>query len=174
MLARLAQVPCAASAEVDHGGRFLRLRARPDADPERCLDEVSRQLAASGVEVEPADDTGRREAEAVTRWYGPSSVQELSREEAERLGRELGASFARLVGLSPEAEVALVRTIARHFREAFIAHPLEPSAGAGVRLEPALAAIREEAATFIDRSLVPALEAHLRSEMEVKGDGDRG
>ena len=112
MLAQLEARPDVETAEVDRRGELLRIRTHGDADRSTIRDGLERL----GFAAEEAPDA------VVARWYGRSSVGELSREEATVIAARVVPVFGAADGLQPEQIAGLSARVAKALFECFIAN----------------------------------------------------
>lgn len=158
MLARLKGVSGLDDAGIDRSGTYLRLRAA-HPDLARVANAAIDLLRTEGVVVERS---GENVAE-VERWYGPEDVRELSRAEAEELGREIAAAV--WPALEPAAGEHLRKAIARHLHDAFVTHGLER--GERVPIEDAVERVRAEASGWLSAEQLRAMLRALRTRLEL-------
>lgn len=117
MLAQLERRPDVETAEVDRRGEHLRIRTRGPANADSIRDELER-LGFAGEETGRADPTAR--------WYGRSSVGELSREEGAVIAARVVPAFALANGLRSDEIDALVASVASALFECFVARRHAP------------------------------------------------
>jgi hypothetical protein len=113
VLAQLERRSDVETAEVDRRGELVRIRTRGDGDLAAIRDELERMGFA-------AEETA--DAVAVVRWYGPSSVEELSREEGTVIAARVVPAFGAENDLRPELIDALTTRVAAALYECFIGH----------------------------------------------------
>ena len=101
MLAQLQQRTDVEAAGVDHCGELLRIQLRPGGSVEAVRDalEMMGFAAETAIGIDP---------DAV-RWFGPSKVSELSREEADVIASRVVPAFGATHAMSAE-EIALATT----------------------------------------------------------------
>ncbi len=122
MLARLEAIDGVEQAEIDHRGELLRLRVTEMA----VLPDARRALTELGYE---ASEAGATDAEL--RWYGSSTVRELSREEANIIARRVVPVFVSRHGLTAADGERLSAVVAEALDACFRAHTLGVAARAG-------------------------------------------
>ncbi len=163
MLARLAALEGVLAAEVDHRGELLRLSLAETA----ALGRVRAALHELGYGSELVDDVARL---GDTRWYGPSTVRELSREEARVIAMRITPPFASTRGLAPAQAGRVQDAVAQALFTCFTQHTIGPGAAPGA-LRGACSsaveeAIRDLAGPEAARDLVAAMWADLEARDE--------
>lgn len=113
MLAQLERRSDIEAAEVDRRGELVRIRTRGVADVMAIRDDLERIGFA-------AEETAH--AVGVARWYGRSSVGELSREEGTVIAVRVVPAFDAENHLRPEQVGALTTCVAAALYECFIGH----------------------------------------------------
>ncbi|HEV2251324.1 MAG TPA: hypothetical protein VGT60_12550 [Candidatus Limnocylindria bacterium] len=115
MLAQLEERDDIVTAEVDRRGELLRIRSRPGSDVAAIRDALER-LGFATEEV-PGAGAARR------RWFGVSSVGELSREEGAVIAARVVPRFGTASGLSGELVAALRARVGAALYECFVGQP---------------------------------------------------
>jgi len=160
VLARLEAIDGVEQAEIDHRGELLRLRVTGTA----ALDDARRALTELGYE---ASEAGATDAEL--RWYGSSTVRELSREEARIIAGRVVPDFASRHGLTAADRERLSAVVAEALYACFSAHTLGAAARAGALRAACAEEVARTAAGIVGveraRDLAARIEADLsRSE----------
>ena len=112
MLAQLERHPDVETAEVDRRGRLLRVRMRAGGDPAM----IRAELEGMGFAADEAPNA------VVARWYGRSSVGELSREEGEVIASRVVPASGAAAGLPSEQIAALSKVVADALYDCFVGH----------------------------------------------------
>jgi hypothetical protein len=113
VLAQLEERHDVESATVDRRGELLRIRTRAGGDVSGIHDELERMgfAAEAAANVDPN-----------LRWYGRSSVGELSREEGQVIAARVVPAFGAAKGLPPALIDAVGASVETALYECFIGH----------------------------------------------------
>jgi hypothetical protein len=114
VLAQLEDRPDVETAEVDRRGALLRIRTRAPG----TLALIREQLELMGFAAEEAPDA----AAVAVRWYGRSSVGELSREEGSVIAGRVVPAFGAANGLGQAEIDALSTRVATALYECLVGH----------------------------------------------------
>jgi hypothetical protein len=155
VLAQLERRSDVETAEVDRRGELVRIRTLGDGDRTAIRNELERMGFA-------AEETGN--AVDVVRWYGPSAVGELSREEGTVIAARVVPLFGAENGLRWEQIDVLTTRVAAALYECFIGHQ-DAALGPGGLASPCGGAVTEATSALLgpDRAaaLARAVEADL-------------
>lgn len=154
MLAQLERRPDVETAEVDRRGEHVRIRTRGGGD----LGAVRDELARLGFAAEEATDV------EVVRWYGSSSVGELSREEGTVIAGRVVPAFGVANGLRPEQIDALTTRVAAALYECFIGHQDAALARGGLA-SPCARAVEAASAPIIGAGPASALGRAIEADL---------
>lgn len=128
------------AAAVDRGGELLRVRVSND----RALEDARRVLAELGYRatVAPFGIDDRQ-------WYGPATVGDLSRVEAQVIADRVVGTFGARHGLASDLVGSLTSVVAASLYECFAAHTLGADAAPGSLREVCAEAASAAAAPLI-------------------------
>ncbi len=160
MLARLEAIEGVERAEVDHRGELLRLHASEAAiqDARRALSELG--YAATEGRAVPSD----------ARWYGSSTVRELSREEAKIISGRVLPDFALSHHLTPEDTERLSAAVADALYACFRAHTLGAGTPKGALRAGCSAQVAAAATGIVGAEAARELAASIEADLS-RADG---
>lgn len=164
MLARLGTIDGVERVEVDHRGELLRIRATDAA-----LEASRRVVAELGYEVGPAGD-----ADPGARWYGASTVGELSREEAKVITDRVLPGFVASHHLTREQADRLVVVVTDELYACFRAHTLGAGAPPGSLRGVCTEAVATAAAAIVGGDRARDLAALVDADLSRAQDGATG
>lgn len=165
MLTRLVSLDGVVMAEVDHRGELLRLSLEETAD----LSLARAVLRELGYGSELVDDVARL---GDTRWYGPSTVRELSREEARVIAARITPPFASARGLLP-AQVGRVQdAVAQALFTCFTQHTLGPGAVPGTLRGACSSAVEEAIRDLVGPEAARHYVAAMWADLEARDKRD--
>lgn len=166
VLARIADLPCASSAEVDRSGTLLRLRVAVE-EREGCAGAVVARFAEAGYEArELAEPEAARALRGVAGWYTRDEVAELSREEARVLAGRIASGFARAARVAIEVEQRVQRVLQTRILEVLLEGARTGRVSLLDSVDTWLARARGDLVADLDDVQGAALEAHARAEID--------
>lgn len=158
MLARLSGIAGVDSAEIDHRGELLRVRARTSA----AIDRARAALTDLGYDASAADLS----VDQQIRWYDAASVRDLSREEARIIAQRVLSGFAGARDLDSGRLDELRTAITGALFGVFASHELGVASRPGTFLSECVRAVEQAAAEIIGsdraREISSILERDLR------------
>ena len=156
MLARLEEESTVGSAEVDRRGELLRLRLT-SSDVTKVTD-LLQQMGFSG-EVVPDG------AVAAMRWYGLTTVSELSREESEVIAQRVVPMFAQQSGIGVDEIEAVKELASAALHACFVSHTLEATAPPGALNDACARAVEEATSVRLGPNRAAALGRAIEDDL---------